>query len=88
MATVTARDSALDHATPARAPWRLDASMFTFGLIVLLTDLGLSATLPTDPGEMLTRNTVRLSLSWYAAAVCLMMHLRRPTGWRRRPWVG
>jgi hypothetical protein len=32
-------------------------------------------------GDALTRNTVRLSLAWYAAALCLMMRLQAPTDW-------
>src|SRR5689334_11664316 len=35
---------------------------------------------PSDPGDDLTRNTVRLSLLYYALAAALMLRLR-PGGW-------
>ena len=35
----------------------------------------LTVALAANVGEMLTRNTVRLSLVWYAVALCLMMRL-------------
>jgi hypothetical protein len=38
-------------------------------------------------GEMLTRNTVRLSLAWYAAAILLMMWLT-PRDWQAATCVG
>jgi hypothetical protein len=43
---------------------------------VILTTYAYTA----DVGEMLTRNTVRLSLGWYAAALLLMMRLT-PRDW-------
>ncbi len=53
----------------------LDVGMVGGGVVLLAAVLALSATLPSDAGEMLTRNTVRLSLGWYTAALCLMMRL-------------
>jgi hypothetical protein len=41
----------------------------------------------TLTGETLTRNTVRLSLAWYATALCLMMRLG-PTDWLATSGVG
>lgn len=41
----------------------------------------------TDVGEMLTRNTVRLSLAWYAAALLLMLRLV-PRDWHAATRVG
>jgi hypothetical protein len=35
----------------------------------------LTVAIASNSGEMLTRNTVRLSLFWYAVALCLMMRL-------------
>jgi hypothetical protein len=40
-----------------------------------------------DPGEMLTRNTIRLALGWYAASLMLMMQLR-PDDWTARSFRG
>ena len=40
----------------------------------------LSAAIGAEVGDLLMRNTVRLSLAWYAAAVCLMLFLR-PEDW-------
>src|SRR5262245_43738249 len=45
------------------------------GLALLLLVVLLSAALATNAGETLTRNTVRLSLAWYFAALLLMMRL-------------
>jgi hypothetical protein len=41
----------------------------------LAATIVLTVVLTSDVGEMLTRNTVRLSLAWYAVALCLMMRL-------------
>ncbi len=45
------------------------------GIALLAATIGLSLKLAADPGELLTRNTVRLSLMWYSLALCLMMRL-------------
>jgi hypothetical protein len=42
---------------------------------------GPSLTHAADPGDDLTRNTVRLSLAWYGAAAALMLTLR-PDRWQ------
>lgn len=47
----------------------------------------LTFALAAEPGEMLTRNTVRLSLAWYAAALLLMMRLS-PADWRAETRIG
>jgi hypothetical protein len=41
----------------------------------LAATIVLTVALADGVGEMLTRNTVRLSLAWYAIALCLMMRL-------------
>ena len=69
------------------APRSIDAGIVAGGLILLVTVIGLSAALADDVGETLTRNTVRLSLAWYAAALCLMMRLR-PGDWRAESRLG
>jgi len=45
------------------------------GLGLLAAVMLLTAVLAADVGEMLTRNTIRLSLAWYTVALCLMMRL-------------
>jgi hypothetical protein len=58
--------------------WRVhivDGWAFALGLFWLVVVMALSAGLSTDVGEALTRNTVRLSLAWYAAALCIFMRL-------------
>jgi hypothetical protein len=55
---------------------RGDAVTALGGLVLLVAVLA-SSNLPSPSrGEILTRNTVRLALAWYAAALVLMMHLR------------
>ncbi len=49
--------------------------MLTGGAGSIVAILVLSWLLAGDMGETLTRNTVRLSLAWYAAALCLMIQL-------------
>ena len=49
--------------------------MVAVGMVSLVAVVLLSAVLAAEPGETLTRNTVRLSLAWYALALCLMMRL-------------
>jgi hypothetical protein len=54
--------------------------MIVGAAVSLVAMVLLSAALGLQPGELLTRNTVRLSLAWYAAALVLMMRLDR-AGW-------
>ena len=58
----------------------VDAAIFTVGFVLLMAVLILSRALATDMGEMLTRNAVRLSLSWYALTLGLMMGLGAEIG--------
>jgi hypothetical protein len=46
------------------------------GPILLAAVLLLSKQFADNPGDSLTRNTIRLSLAWYAVALALMIHLR------------
>ena len=63
-------------ATQSRTAWLgLDSGMATVGFVLLITVIILSVTLATDIGDSLTRNTVRLALASYAAALGLMMRL-------------
>jgi hypothetical protein len=64
-----------------RGLWHwLDAAMIGGGVALLVVVLAGSMFLADDAGEMLTRNTVRLSLAWYAVALVLMLRLR-PADW-------
>ena len=75
----------------------LNLAAVVLGLALLGATLALSVAFGSDVGDSLTRNTVRLSLAWYAAAVCLMLFLRpgdwaagtaiSVTGWPARGWV-
>jgi hypothetical protein len=56
---------------------RLDAAALVVGCALLLIVLGGTAIFAHDLGETLTRNTVRLSLAWYAAALIAMLNLRQ-----------
>lgn len=57
------------------------------GAIALAATLLLTNLYAVDRGDALTRNTVRLSLAWYAAALCLMMRLG-PADWTARTPLG
>jgi hypothetical protein len=57
--------------------------MLLLGGLLLLIVLAGSTALARDAGETLTRNTVRLSLAWYAIALILIMRLR-PDDWTAR----
>lgn len=70
---------ALENPQPNISP--VDVRMMAAGVGSLALVVGLSLALATATGEMLTRNTVRLSLAWYTVALCLMMRLR-PDDWR------
>src|SRR5262245_55102663 len=54
----------------------LNIMMLAIGAILLVAVLTASGLLSSAPGEMLTRNSVRLALSWYTVALRLMMRLR------------
>jgi len=50
------------------------------GSIAIVMVIGLTRWLAVDLGDTITRNTVRLSLSWYLAALLLMLG-SRPSDW-------
>jgi hypothetical protein len=52
------------------AIWLVLLSLGSLAAVIVLT-----IALATNVGEMLTRNTVRLALVWYAVALCQMMRL-------------
>ena len=64
----------------------MNLAAIAIGSAALAATLALSwaiaASFGLDLGDLLTRNTVRLSFAWYAAAVCLMLFLRRRLGGR------
>ena len=62
-----------DETRPAFSP--IDLRMIALGVGSIALVIGLSLALANSTGEMLTRNTVRLSLTWYAVALCFMMRL-------------
>ncbi|MGD9647235.1 MAG: hypothetical protein AB7U73_16100 [Pirellulales bacterium] len=59
---------------------RQTAWMIGGGTLLLLVVVVLSRVLAADAGDLLTRNTVRLSLAWYAVALVLLMWLS-PSDW-------
>ncbi|MBX9790983.1 MAG: hypothetical protein K2Y37_18850 [Pirellulales bacterium] len=63
------------HAASARASWIVAGGMGLLAAVVLL-----SRWLAADVGDTLTRNTVRLSLAWYAVALLSVMRLS-PADW-------
>jgi len=77
--------TAADRRT-ARLP--LDTTMIVGGTLLLVVLLALTRLLASDTGNLLTRNTVRLSLAWYGAALCLMMQLRGAADWRAETSLG
>jgi hypothetical protein len=56
---------------------RLDGATAAGGTSVLVATIAATACLAAEQGEALTRNTIRLSLIWYFAALLLMMRLDR-----------
>jgi hypothetical protein len=66
---------------PRLAPSRLSIAAFVFGAGLSLATVALSKSFAADPGDALTRNTIRLSLAWYFAALLLMLRLS-PADWR------
>ena len=69
----------------------LNLAAAALGLAVLAATVGLTMLLAADVGDLLIRNTVRLSLTWYMAAVCSMLFMgpadwaiETPRGWAAR----
>jgi len=62
----------------------MNLAAFALGGALLAATLALTrwigGALGSDIGDLLTRNTVRLSLAWYAAAIVLMLFLK-PADW-------
>ncbi|HEX4146536.1 MAG TPA: hypothetical protein VHY91_23750 [Pirellulales bacterium] len=58
----------------------MNLAVLALGMALLAATLALSVALGSDVGDLLTRNTVRLSLAWYAAAVGWMLFLE-PEDW-------
>jgi hypothetical protein len=56
---------------------RLDIEALAGGTLVLVLVVAMTLLATHNVGEMLTRNTVRISLTWYAAALILMLQLQR-----------
>ncbi len=64
-------------ATTVAWPWRrLDSVMILAGAVALAVLLAATVLLAPDVGDALTRNTIRLSLVWYALALVLLMQCR------------
>jgi hypothetical protein len=61
--------------------------MLAGGVALLLVTIVASAWLTVEPGELLTRNSIRLALAWYFVALVLMMRLDR-AGWRGETATG
>jgi hypothetical protein len=73
--------------TPRLAGASADLIMPLAGTVILIVLIGLSAAFSADRGDALTRNTIRLSLAWYAAALWLMMRLG-PADWAAATQIG
>ena len=73
--------------TALRTPARMGPAIVVGGAALLATVLLLTRSLAGDVGDTLTRNTVRLSLAWYAAALCVMMRLQA-TDWAAMTALG
>jgi Ca2+/Na+ antiporter len=63
-------------ALPERTPAGSAAWLNLLGMGLLVAAIFAARLFATDVGDTLTRYTVRLSLAWYAAALCLLMRLR------------
>src|SRR5262249_45029697 len=66
---------------------RLDLATLAGGAALLTVTILGSSYIAADHGESLTRNTIRLALAWYFAALFLMMRLDRD-GWRTETAAG
>lgn len=75
-----------DDISPTAAKW-VDPVMSLSGLLSIALVLVLTHSLASDLRESMTRNTVRLSLSWYTAALLLMMRLGT-ADWRAATTLG
>jgi hypothetical protein len=64
----------------------LNTAMTVGGMILLFAVLALGAS-RLESGEMLVRYSVRLALTWYLAALLLMMTLR-PEDWSAATYIG
>jgi hypothetical protein len=65
---------------PRTAAAPIDFGMLIGGAAVLAAVIALTQALAADTGDSLTRNTVRLALAWYLAALCLRLWLS-PADW-------
>jgi hypothetical protein len=70
----------MDSAIALRKLLRFDRSVFLVWFTLLLAALALSVVLAQDVGDALTRNTIRLSLASYLAALLMMLRLA-PGDW-------
>jgi len=61
--------------TARSAPAGMSPAFMVGGAALLAAVLLVSRWLAGDVGDTLTRNTVRLSLAWYAVALCLLLRL-------------
>ncbi len=73
--------------TPLSTPARMGPAILVGGAALLAAVLLLTRSLAGDVGDTLTRNTVRLSLAWYAVALCLLMRLT-PGDWAANSAAG
>jgi hypothetical protein len=71
----------LQHDRDSRDAPQLLAALFALaGALLLLATVAASIGLASAPGEALTRNTIRLSLGWYALALFFLLAMR-PRDW-------
>ncbi len=73
-------DMLASHALSRDSSRRLEVSVVVVGLLLLAIVIGATRQWADDVGDSLTRNTVRLSLAWYAAALVMMLGLA-PGDW-------
>jgi hypothetical protein len=79
--TTDAEPVPTDRGVPTPRSPVAGVAVFMVGLALLVVVLSLPAlTRPADPGDDRVRNTIRLSLAWYAVAAGLMLCLR-PGEW-------
>jgi hypothetical protein len=71
-----------------RSPRIASLAYLLLGALFLATVLLASNHFATNPGDSLTRNTIRLSLAWYAVALVLMIRLRGAKDWRATTPLG
>ena len=75
-------------AEPRTVSLPLDTPIVVGGCVLLAAVISFTRLFASDVGDLLTRNTVRLSLAWYAAALCLMMQSRGDEDWRAQTTIG